>query len=148
MSQVATEAEFRRRVVANVVALASKTSTNFGRTVTTRQPTGVAALTYGADTHWRVLHRRLCVRRPCQLDGLSGCGTCGRQHFAPLLRFELLLSIAPSVPVILLMLFPAILMAVRISCAPEVGTITNFYGTPPANWNSCWANSFPRLRTH
>lgn len=37
---------------------------------------------------------------------------------------------APSVPAILLMLFPAILMAVSISREREIGTITNFYVTP------------------
>ena len=44
--------------------------------------------------------------------------------------FESLPSMAPSVPAILLMLFPAILMAVSISREREVGTITNFYVTP------------------
>ena len=44
--------------------------------------------------------------------------------------FESIYSIGPSIPAILLMLFPAILMAVSVVREKEMGTITNFYATP------------------
>ncbi len=44
--------------------------------------------------------------------------------------FESINAIGPSIPAILLMLFPAILMAVSVVREKEIGTITNFYVTP------------------
>ena len=44
--------------------------------------------------------------------------------------FESIRSMGPSVPAILLMLFPAVLMAVSVTREKEIGTITNFYVTP------------------
>ncbi len=43
---------------------------------------------------------------------------------------ESLPSIGPSIPPLLLLLFPAILMAVSVAREKEIGTITNFYVTP------------------
>ncbi|CUH63157.1 putative ABC transporter ATP-binding protein YbhF [Thalassovita gelatinovora] len=43
---------------------------------------------------------------------------------------EIMMAMGPAVPAILLMLFPAILMAVSVAREKEVGTITNFYVTP------------------
>ena len=44
--------------------------------------------------------------------------------------FASVFSIGPKTPAMLLLLFPAILMAVSISREKEIGTITNFYVTP------------------
>lgn len=44
--------------------------------------------------------------------------------------FESIRAIGPSSPAILLMLFPAILMAVSLVREKEIGTITNFHVTP------------------
>ena len=44
--------------------------------------------------------------------------------------FESLYAIVPSVPAILLILIPAILMAVSIVREKELGSIINFYVTP------------------
>jgi len=41
-----------------------------------------------------------------------------------------IMAIAPSVPAILLMMFPAILMAISVAREREIGTITNFHVTP------------------
>ncbi|MBV1714150.1 MAG: ribosome-associated ATPase/putative transporter RbbA [Desulfomicrobium sp.] len=43
---------------------------------------------------------------------------------------ESLPSIGPSIPPLLLLLFPTILMAVSVAREKEIGTITNFYVTP------------------
>jgi len=44
--------------------------------------------------------------------------------------FESIYAVAPGVPAMLLILFPAILMAVSVAREKEIGTITNFYVTP------------------
>jgi len=44
--------------------------------------------------------------------------------------FETIYSIGPKAPAVLLLLFPAILMAVSMAREKEIGTITNFYVTP------------------
>lgn len=44
--------------------------------------------------------------------------------------FESIYSMGPKTPALLLMLFPAILMAVSMAREKEIGTITNFYVTP------------------
>ena len=43
---------------------------------------------------------------------------------------ESLPAIGPTIPPLLLLLFPAILMAVSVAREKEIGTITNFYVTP------------------
>lgn len=43
---------------------------------------------------------------------------------------ETMMAMGPSIPAILLLLFPAILMAVSVAREKEIGTITNFYVTP------------------
>ncbi len=44
--------------------------------------------------------------------------------------FESIYDMGPSIPAMLLLLFPAILMAVSVTREKEIGTITNFYVTP------------------
>ncbi len=43
---------------------------------------------------------------------------------------ESIYALGPSVPTMMLLLFPAILMAVSVAREKEIGTITNFYVTP------------------
>ena len=52
---------------------------------------------------------------------------------------------APSVPAILLMLFPAILMAVSISREREIGTITKFYVTPTSKLEYLLGKQLPYI---
>ena len=67
------------------------------------------------------------------LDMLAQPGSSPVQ-FAPRFRYnpamESLPAIGPSIPPLLLLLFPAILMAVSLAREKEIGTITNFYVTP------------------
>ncbi|HRY07271.1 MAG TPA: ribosome-associated ATPase/putative transporter RbbA [Hyphomicrobiaceae bacterium] len=44
--------------------------------------------------------------------------------------FESIYAMGPSIPALLLLLFPAILAAVSVAREKEIGTITNFYVTP------------------
>ena len=44
--------------------------------------------------------------------------------------FESIAAMAPAMPAILLIMLPAVLMAVSVAREKELGTITNFYATP------------------
>ena len=61
-------------------------------------------------------------------DDLAVYEAHSRYRYNP--SFESIRAIAPAVPAILLMMFPAILMAISVAREKEIGTITNFYVTP------------------
>ncbi|WP_050527840.1 ribosome-associated ATPase/putative transporter RbbA [Pseudorhodobacter aquimaris] len=138
--EVASEAELRHRMVTGEVMLAIEIPAGFGRAVTTGQPTSVAAWIDGAapsraatiEGYVQGAHGSFMTTR-ATAAGLAGMARPivniePRYRYNP--SFESLPSMAPSVPAILLMLFPAILMAVSLSREREIGTITNFYVTP------------------
>ena len=138
--EVASEAELQRRMVAGEIMLAIEIPAGFGRAVTTGQPTSVAAWIDGAapsrastiEGYVQGAHATFLTTR-ATAAGVAGMvqplvNIEPRYRYNP--SFESLPAMAPSVPAILLMLFPAILMAVSISREREIGTITNFYVTP------------------
>ena len=138
--EVASDAELQRRMVTGEVMLAIEIPAGFGRAVTTGQPTSVAAWIDGAlpsrastiEGYVQGAHGAFLTTR-ATAAGLAGMARPivniePRYRYNP--SFESLPAMAPSVPAILLMLFPAILMAVSISREREIGTITNFYVTP------------------
>lgn len=51
----------------------------------------------------------------------------------------------PSIPAMLLLLFPAILMAVSVAREKEIGTITNFYVTPTSRLEFLIGKQLPYL---
>jgi len=131
--------QLRTRMRAGEVALAIEIPAGFGRAVTTGQPVSVAAWIDGSNTsraatiegyvqgaHSAFVSDRMT--REGQAAGAALINIEPRYRYNP--SFASLPSMAPSVPAILLMLFPAILMAVSISREREIGTITNFYVTP------------------
>ncbi|WP_439156318.1 ribosome-associated ATPase/putative transporter RbbA [Yoonia sp.] len=54
-------------------------------------------------------------------------------------------AIAPSVPAILLMFFPAILMAISVAREREIGTITNFHVTPTRRFEFMVGKQLPYI---
>jgi ribosome-dependent ATPase len=138
--EVSSDAELQRRMITGEVMLAIEIPAGFGRAVTTGQPTSVAAWIDGAlPTRAATLEGYVQGAHASFLSTrATAAGQAGavqplvtiepRYRYNP--SFESLPAMAPSVPAILLMLFPAILMAVSISREREIGTITNFYVTP------------------
>ncbi len=137
---VASLDQLETRMAAGEVTLALEIPSGFGRAVTTGEPTRVAAWIDGANTlraatiegYVQGAHATFLGDR-ATAAGLSGAAGPvveiePRYRYNP--SFESIYSMAPSVPAILLMLFPAILMAVSIAREREIGTITNFYVTP------------------
>jgi ribosome-dependent ATPase len=51
--------------------------------------------------------------------------------------FESIYAMGPTIPTMMLLLFPAILMAVSVAREKEIGTITNFYVTPTRRMEVC-----------
>jgi ribosome-dependent ATPase len=139
MPEVQSVEQLRTRMRAGEVTLAIEIPAGFGRAVTTGQPVSVAAWIDGANTS-RASTIEGYVQGAHEMFVLDRMTREGQVAAAPLIAiepryrynpsFESLPSMAPSVPAILLMLFPSILMAVSISREREIGTIANFYVTP------------------
>ncbi len=153
--EVASDAELQRRMVAGEIMLAIEIPAGFGRAVTTGQSTSVAAWIDGAlparastiEGYVQGAHAAFLTTR-ATAAGLAGM-TQPIVNIEPRYRynpsFESLPAMAPSVPAILLMLFPAILMAVSISREREIGTITNFYVTPTSKLEFLLGKQLPYI---
>ncbi|MCC6887265.1 MAG: ribosome-associated ATPase/putative transporter RbbA [Hyphomicrobiales bacterium] len=59
--------------------------------------------------------------------------------------FESIYAMGPSVPALLLMLFPAILAALSVAREKEIGTITNFYVTPTSRLEFLLGKQLPYI---
>lgn len=132
--------ELHSRMRSGDIALAIEIPEGFGRAITRGEPTEVAAWMDGANTitasivegYVEGAHAAFLAARATR-EGMGDPSASilsiePRYRYNPSLRS--LTSMAPSVPAILLMLFPAILMAVSVARERELGTITNFYVTP------------------
>ncbi|HBF47586.1 MAG TPA: multidrug ABC transporter ATP-binding protein, partial [Shewanella frigidimarina] len=114
-------------------------SPGFGRDLKTGQTPSISAWIDGANTtrastiegyvtggHIRYL-TELATNAGIDARALYKVDLQSRYRYNP--SFESIFSIGPKTPALLLLFFPAILMAVSISREKEVGTITNFYVT-------------------
>ena len=124
--------ELERRLASGELALALSIPPGFGADRRRGSTVEVAAMIDGADTgragtiesyvsgaHTRVL-AQASPAVPVTLEP--------RFRYNPAMAS--LPAIGPSIPPLLLLLFPAILMAVSVAREKEIGTITNFYVTP------------------
>ncbi|MFO0959683.1 MAG: ribosome-associated ATPase/putative transporter RbbA [Isosphaeraceae bacterium] len=132
--------ELEERLKSHEIEVALEISANFGRNLREGNPGEVTAWVDGAPTNRgenlaqyvqgvhmgflrdqsRLLPESLAM--PVQLSIQS--------RFAYNPAFESVYAIVPSIPAILLVLIPAILMAVSIVREKELGSIVNFYVTP------------------
>ncbi|SCZ59332.1 ribosome-associated ATPase/putative transporter RbbA [Thiohalomonas denitrificans] len=137
-----------RRLASGELALALQIPPGFGVDLRRGTGTEVAAMIDGADTvragtiesyvagaHAHVLAEGAGAAPA--LDMLAQSETAGPAapvELEPRFRYNpamaSLPAIGPSIPPLLLLLFPAILMAVSVAREKEIGTITNFYVTP------------------
>tara|TARA_R110002126_G_scaffold141383_2_gene286491 strand:+ start:9962 stop:12724 length:2763 start_codon:yes stop_codon:yes gene_type:complete len=137
-------ATLERRLSSGELSLALQIPPGFGADLRRGAGVQVAALIDGADTgragtvESYVTGAHAAVTTDAggtspALDMLAQPGSSPVQ-FAPRFRYnpamESLPAIGPSIPPLLLLLFPAILMAVSLAREKEIGTITNFYVTP------------------
>ncbi|WP_417809356.1 ribosome-associated ATPase/putative transporter RbbA [Thioclava sp.] len=140
--------ELESRMASGELALALQIPPDFGRSVRRGEETEIAGLIDGSDTnrastvesyvkgaHANILSSdaqetpTLNVLAMSQSqDAVAPVQLIPRLQYNPAL--ESLPAIAPSIPPLLLLLFPAVLMAVSVAREKEIGTITNFYVTP------------------
>ncbi len=153
--EVTSDDELRQRMVTGEIMLAIEIPAGFGRAVTTGRPTGVAAWIDGTDTgrastiegYVQGAHGTFLTTR-ATAAGLADMvqpivNIEPRYRYNP--GFNTLPIMAAAVPAILLMLFPAILMAVSISREREIGTITNFYVTPTSKLEFLLGKQLPYI---
>ena len=140
--------ELERRTASGELALALQIPPDFGRSVRRGETAEIAALIDGTDTsragtvesYVEGAHSHVLTTGTQSALALTGLGASTvpnqalpaqvepRFHYNP--AMESLPAIGPSIPPLLLLLFPAILMAVSMAREKEIGTITNFYVTP------------------
>ncbi|MGZ3393774.1 MAG: ribosome-associated ATPase/putative transporter RbbA [Isosphaeraceae bacterium] len=135
-----TADQMKRRLEANDISLAIEIPPLFGRDLRRGGRPEVSALVDGANPlraetikqYVAGVHGTF-LRDPAQDIGGTHSGTNSadiqvRYLYNP--SFESIYAIVPSVPAIVLVLIPAILMAVSVVREKELGSITNFYVTP------------------
>ena len=137
-----------RRMESGELALAMQIPPGFGKAVRRGETAEIAGLIDGSDTnragtvesYVKSAHADVLAKAGQSALALTSLATPRSPDAAPpaqlVPRFqynpamESLPAIGPSIPPLLLLLFPAILMAVSVAREKEIGTITNFYVTP------------------
>jgi ribosome-dependent ATPase len=132
--------ELERRMKSNNITLAIEIPPNFGRDLKKDEKPSISAWIDGANTtrastiegyveggHIAYL-TKLATEAGVDVSAISKIALEPRYRYNP--TFKTIYSIGPKTPAILLLLFPAILMAISIAREKEIGTITNFYVTP------------------
>jgi ribosome-dependent ATPase len=155
MPPILTQQEMERRLKNNEISLAVEIPANFGREVKREGKTTVAAWIDGSSparaatiegyvqgVHAAYLRRRasengvaIAVQPIVQIED--------RYRYNP--TFESIYAMVPSVPAILLVLIPAILMAVSVVKEKELGSITNFYVTPTSRLEFLLGKQIPYI---
>jgi ribosome-dependent ATPase len=140
--------ELDQRMKSGELALALQIPPDFGRSLRRGETAQVSARIDGTDTqragtvesyvsgaHGHVLAQGFdgalaldVIAVPRSPDAKLPAQLVPRFRYNP--AMESLPAIGPSIPPLLLLLFPAILMAVSVAREKEIGTITNFYVTP------------------
>jgi ribosome-dependent ATPase len=140
--------ELDQRMKSGELALALQIPPDFGRSLRRGETAQVSARIDGTDTqragtvesyvsgaHGHVLAQGFdgalaldVIAVPRSPDAKLPAQLVPQFRYNP--AMESLPAIGPSIPPLLLLLFPAILMAVSVAREKEIGSITNFYVTP------------------
>ena len=135
---LASAAEGRSRLAAGEVSLVIELPPDFGRKLRAGEPTEVLAVVDGAipfkgetvEGYAAGLHQAFLNGQA----GSSGARQYGIARIEPRFRynqsFESIAAMAPAMPAILLIMLPAVLMAVSVAREKELGSVINFYVTP------------------
>jgi ribosome-dependent ATPase len=132
--------ELQRRMQTHAISVAIEIPPHFGRHLKNGKGTSVAVWVDGAEParaetikgYVEGVHQshlaHLASQEPA--DSLPQSLIDISPHFRYNPSFESIQSTVPGIPAILLVLIPAILMALSVVREKELGTITNFYVTP------------------
>ncbi len=132
--------QLEQRLKSNQITLAIEIPPNFGRNLKKGENTTISTWIDGANTTRAStiagyvagshLHYLTALATNAGIDASAASHVLIESRYRYNPSFETIYSIGPKTPALLLLLFPAILMAVSISREKEIGTITNFYVTP------------------
>ena len=132
--------ELEKHMKSNDITLAVEIPPGFGRNLKKGLVPSVSAWIDGANTirastiegyvsgGHTVYLSELAREAGVDMASMQNATIEPRYRYNP--SFESIYAIAPSSPALLLLLFPAVLMAVSVAREKEIGTITNFYVTP------------------
>jgi ribosome-dependent ATPase len=147
--------EMESRLKSGDITMAIEIPHDFGRKLTRGEQPEVSAWVDGANTvragniesyvvggHWEYLASR-ARQRGVDLSQLELATVEPRFRYNPTL--ESIYATGPAVPAFLLMMFPAILMAVSVAREKEIGTITNFYVTPTSRLEFLLGKQLPYI---
>jgi ribosome-dependent ATPase len=137
---ILSQREAEQRLRANDISLAIELPTLFGRDLKRNSAPEVSAVVDGANPfraetikqYVTNVNQIFFMRSPSSPLGSGSSQRRGsvQSRFLYNPSFESVYAIVPSIPPILLILIPAILMAVSVVREKELGSIINFYVTP------------------
>ena len=140
LPEIRTVDELETRLKSNDITLAIEIPVGFGRDLKRSGTPQVSTWIDGANTtrastiegyvagaHAQFL-TSLAQERGVSASSAASGEIEPRYRYNP--TFESIYTMGPSIPALLLLLFPAILAAVSVAREKEIGTITNFYVTP------------------
>ncbi|OHB53523.1 MAG: multidrug ABC transporter ATP-binding protein [Planctomycetes bacterium GWF2_50_10] len=142
------------RLQSDDVSLVLEIPPNFGRNVRRGSKPDVSAAVDGANTFRgeTVSQYTQGVHQTMLQDPASGLSTGPKKYTANIEErymynptFESIYSMVPSVPSLLLVLIPAILMAISVVREKELGSIINFYVTPTGRFEYLLGKQLPYI---
>lgn len=145
--------DLENRLASRDITMAIEIPPNFGRELKRNGKPQVSAWIDGAETaraatiegYVEGAHASF-LRRFSRENGMSVTTFASmevRNRYNP--TSESIYAMGPSVPTMLLLLFPAILMAVSVAREKEIGTITNFYVTPTSRLEFLLGKQLPYI---
>ncbi|MDO6561827.1 ribosome-associated ATPase/putative transporter RbbA [Amphritea sp. 1_MG-2023] len=154
-SELQSKDDLERRLQANEITLAIEIPSGFGRNLKKGETPSVSAWIDGANTtragtiagyvsgaHIHYL-TALATKAGVNVSATSKVVLEPRYRYNP--TFETIYSMGPKTPAMLLLLFPAILMAVSMAREKEIGTIINFYVTPTSRFEFLLGKQLPYI---
>ena len=154
MEPVYSADEALKRLQSDDISLVLEIPPNFGRDVRRGSGPDVLAQVDGANTFRgeTVSQYTQGVHNTMLNDPASGLNTGPKKNTANIQErymynptFESIYSIVPSVPALLLILIPAILMTVSIVREKELGSMINFYVTPTGRMEYLLGKQIPYI---
>lgn len=127
--------DLERRLVAGDIEVAIEIPPDFGRELKRGDSVNVSTWIDGANTFRAgTVEGYVAGAHADYLARTAPSSAPSVMTFEPRYKYnptmENIYAMAPSIPAMLLILFPSILMAVSVAREKEIGTITNFYVTP------------------
>tara|TARA_R110001592_G_scaffold363372_2_gene686220 strand:+ start:95083 stop:97839 length:2757 start_codon:yes stop_codon:yes gene_type:complete len=153
--EIHSKDELERRLKSNDITLAIEFPPDFGRDLKKGETPSVSTWIDGANTtrastiegyvagvHVHYL-TEYATNAGYDASAISKVSLEPRYRYNP--SFETIYSIGPKTPAMLLLLIPAILMAVSMAREKEIGTITNFYVTPTTRFEFLIGKQLPYI---